>query len=130
MFGHNSCLDALQYGKGEGDPPENSPGCLHCGDVSLGVRVHQDIFQHPDDEPDEEEAVRDDVIVVPEGEISFLDPPGVGVRLLQPPQEGGRADVSEAVGGDEDSQGSVHPVNTESRNIKIHRLRVSELYTV
>ena len=130
MFGDNSCLDALQYCEGEGNPPEYPPSRLHRGDVPLGVRVHQDVLQHPDDEPDEEEAVRDDVVVVPEGEISFLEPPGVGVGLLQPPEEGGRADVSEAVGGDEDSQGSVHPVNTESRNIKIHRLRVSELYTV
>ena len=117
MFGDNSCLDALQYCEGEGNPPEYPPSRLHRGDVPLGVRVHQDVLQHPDDEPDEEEAVRDDVVVVPEGEISFLEPPRVGVWFLQPPEEGGRADVSEAVGGDEDSQGSVHPVNAEKETL-------------
>ena len=118
MLRDNSRLDALQYGEGEGDPPEYPPRRLHRRDVPLGVGVQQDVLQHPDDEPDEEEAVRDDVVVVPEGEISFLEPPGVGVGLLQPPEEGGRADVSEAVGGDEDRQGPVHPVDTETRERK------------
>ena len=121
MLGDNSCLDALQYSEGEGNPPENPPRRLHRREVSLWVRVHQDVLQHPDDEPDEEEAVRDDVVVVPEGEISFLEAPRVRVWFLEAPEKGGGADISEAVGGDEDSQGTVHPVNTETGRGNIKR---------
>ena len=124
VFGDDPSFDALENGESEGDSPEYSPRGLHSSDVTVRVRVFHHVLQHPDDQPHQEEAVGDDVVVVPEGEVSFLEPSGVRVGLLQPPEEGGCTDVPEAVGGDEDCQGSIHPVYAVSRgsvHVKLER---------
>ena len=79
--------------------------------VPRGLLLGQHVLQHANDQPDQEEAVGDDVVVVPEGEVSLLEPGPALVGLLQPPEEAGGADVSEEVRGDEDREGAVHPVD-------------------
>ena len=109
MFGDDSGFDALEDSEGEGDAPEDPPSRLHRRDVPLGV--HEDVLQHADDEPDQEEAVRDDVVIVPESEVALLKPPHARLGLLHPPEEERGPDVAAEVGGDEDGQRGVNPVD-------------------
>ena len=118
MFRDNPSLDTLQDGESEGNPPEYSARRLHCCNISVRVGLIKAVLQHPDDQADQEEAVGDDVVVVPESEVSLLESPGVRVGLLKAPEERCSADVSEAVGGDEDSQSSVHPVDTAREGLE------------
>ena len=111
VFWHDPGLDALQDGEREGDAPEDPPRCLHRRNATLPLRVHEDILEHPDDEADQEEAVRDDVVVIPEREVALLEPPHAGFWLLHPPEEQCRPDVATEVGGNEDGEGGVYPID-------------------
>ena len=111
MFWHNAGLDALEDGECEGDPPKDPTGSLHGRDATVPLRVHEDILEHPDDKTDQEEAVRDDIVVVPKSKISLLEPPHARFGLLHPPEEERRPDVATEVGGDEDGEGGVYPVD-------------------
>ena len=82
MFRNNPSFYALENCESESNSPEYSPRSLHRSDVSLRVGIFQDVLQHPDDQSHQEEAVRDDVVVVPEGEVPFLKSSGVWVRLF------------------------------------------------
>ena len=109
MLGHNADLDHLEDGQGERNPPEYSPRSLHCRHVD--VLVVEDVDQHLDYQAHEEEHVCDDVVVVPEGEVSFLEPSCIRFGALEAIEKEGSPDVPEAVGGDEDGEEPVDPVD-------------------
>ena len=109
MFGHDANLDHLEDCQGEGHPPKDPSRRLHCCHVD--VLVIKDVCQHFDYQTHKEENVRHYVVVVPKCEISFLKSPSIGFWTLKAPEEKGSPDVSEAVGGDEDGQEAVDPVD-------------------
>ena len=109
MLGDNADLDHLEDGKGEGGPPEDPTCCLNCGDVDH--RVVRAVLQHPDDQAHKEQRVGDDVVRVPKGEVSLLEPSPVGGGPFEVPEKERSPDVSETVRGDEDGKQPVDPVD-------------------
>ena len=113
MLGDDACLDALEDGQGEGDAPEYSASSFHRRYVPVGV--DQDVLHHPDSQANQEETIRDDVVVVPEREISFLEPSNAGIWLLKPPEKESGPDISQEIRSDEYCQGSIYPINCRRR---------------
>ena len=82
VFGHDSRFYTFQNGQRESNAPKYSARRLHRCNIALLFGIHENIFQKTDDETNEKETVSDDVIVVPEGKISLLEPSDTGIRLL------------------------------------------------
>ena len=108
MFGDNTNLDHLENCECEGSAPEDTSGGLDSRNVDH--RFIRAVLQHSDDQTDKEEGVSDDVVSIPESEVSLLEPSPVGIGSLEVPEEEGSPNVPETVRGDEDGKESVHPV--------------------
>ena len=109
MFGHNANLDHLEDSEGEGSSPEDTSGGFDSRNVDH--RFIRAVLQHSDDQTDKEEGVSDDVVSIPESEVSLLEPSPVGIGSLEVPEEEGSPNVPETVRGDEDGEEPVHPVD-------------------
>ena len=78
----------------------------------LDFSLINNVVENSDHQSDHEEQVHHNVVIVPECKISFLESPLVWVCfLLKPPEKPGRANISHAVGGDEDSEQGVDQVD-------------------
>ena len=118
MFGNYSSFYALQDGEGEGYSPEYSASCLYSRNVDSWLVIvmsilvlGENILQHSYHKTNEEEEVGQDVVIVPECEVTLLEPAFVRFWPLESPQEESCPNIPEAVGRDEDGEEPVHPVD-------------------